>query len=708
MRDSFELCRNSLNRLIHEKFHKLLDLPLERILWFVGEFVKMNVNDSETIAILLLRQIISGDFSQRNVWFMSQMLTILHSNKKWTFSHRRILCASVYTYLRLIEDQSTLISKNNTLMSLRQKEIVFCAEAIRERFFDVITIGRDFARIVYFLAFRHKIGEMEAIWNQFIMKPQQQQQPSDLSSSSSSNPTTTTTTNALTTPTTATTTTTTTTTDTTSAPTNTTSSEEMNHYTGVHQLLTMPTRTRYLSCRVTSEMERELSFIMTQVKMGNQRRYQLWFQQRFMNTPESDMLVVDLIRYICCVFHPPNHIIASNYSPRWAMLGWLLKSLKSLQIFENAKLALVFDWLFSNKKENVMNLEPAMLLMVHSIPKYADITQAVLEQLFTYMDTNSQPNLFMGVNREFIIQNVQRAADIVVGVGVVQNFLIMSESPKLEPSVRDRLKKYFPRVTQLPGNTPSSSQQQQQPSQQPSQQQAPLSPQQKERRSSSAQAPKQLLTTPPISPTVQPPLQQLVPPPLQPQVKSDKLPLLPQKSPPTPLDEKRSVIKTEQLYQQSPTPHVPLVSPPSLSSDEDYEMTEQVITDSTVPPLISNAASSDSMESSSSSDMMDTTDSEMSPLSSTDTNDQQSDMNDQQQQQLTSSEESTDETVRNLLEGLLQSVSTTTPTTLSTITKPSRDTRIPQTLTILLIHYIIIDTCSSSSSITIGITIGSG
>lgn len=51
-------------------------------------------------------------------------------------------------------------------------------------------------------------------------------------------------------------------------------------------------------------------------------------------------------------------------------------------IHSNAKLALLYDWLFFNRsKDNVMNLEPGMLLIIHSIRKYSEITLSLVEFL---------------------------------------------------------------------------------------------------------------------------------------------------------------------------------------------------------------------------------------------------------------------------------------------------------------------------------------
>ena len=61
-----------------------------------------------------------------------------------------------------------------------------------------------------------------------------------------------------------------------------------------------------------------------QVRFGQQKRYQDWFQRQYLSTPESQSLRCDLIRYICAVIHPSNELLCSDIIPRWAVIGWLL------------------------------------------------------------------------------------------------------------------------------------------------------------------------------------------------------------------------------------------------------------------------------------------------------------------------------------------------------------------------------------------------
>lgn len=128
--------------------------------------------------------------------------------------------------------------------------------------------------------------------------------------------------------------------------------------TNITDLLSVRTPPKYFASRLTPDMEAQLMFILknvrfpnrvfptlhdtrlqrlthqsfsmynAQVKMGNQKRYQTWFMQKYMPATDSETLVPDLIRYICCNYHPPNHVLCSDIVPRWAIIGWLLKCIK--------------------------------------------------------------------------------------------------------------------------------------------------------------------------------------------------------------------------------------------------------------------------------------------------------------------------------------------------------------------------------------------
>ncbi|XP_026681459.1 integrator complex subunit 3 homolog [Diaphorina citri] len=153
-------------------------------------------------------------------------------------------------------------------------------------------------------------------------------------------------------------------------------------FTGILQILQTRTSRRFLQSRLTPEMERKLVFLTSNVKFGLQKRYQDWFTKQYLSTTESQALRYDVIRFIVGVIHPTNELLCSDIIPRWAVIGWLLTSCTSPVVLANCKLALFYDWLcYDPEKDNIMNIEPAILLMSNSIPKHASITAGLLDFL---------------------------------------------------------------------------------------------------------------------------------------------------------------------------------------------------------------------------------------------------------------------------------------------------------------------------------------
>ena len=91
----------------------------------------------------------------------------------------------------------------------------------------------------------------------------------------------------------------------------------------IEKVGSLPTPPEYLQSRLTTDMESKLLFLMKEVQNGRQRTYQVWFYSKFLVS--SDYVIPDIVRYICCCFRAPE-ASAATVVPRWAMLGWLLKS----------------------------------------------------------------------------------------------------------------------------------------------------------------------------------------------------------------------------------------------------------------------------------------------------------------------------------------------------------------------------------------------
>ncbi|KAL3684874.1 hypothetical protein R1sor_002896 [Riccia sorocarpa] len=371
-----------LLRMVNESYTKLLEQSRTQMLWLLRQLINLSASDVDNLCLSLLRQVAGGDLSAGNVWLASELLQIMKSCWSWFSGIPALFTTALYTYLRLLPDHT--MAKGPSFNELKVNETAFCIQILRERFHDCMMIGRDLVRLLQDVAL---IPEFEPIWRDLLNNP---------------------------------------------------TAFKGATFADIAQLYVVRTPTRYLASRITPEMENQLRFMLTHVKMGSQRRYQTWFAQRFLSAPESETLVPDLIRYICCVHHPTNQILQSDIVPRWAIVGWLLKCCKSNHVESNAKLALFYDWLFfMSKTDNIMNIEPAILLMVYSIPKYVDMTHSLLEFLFLLIEH------YDPVRKDLIQKGVTSSIDILVSKRVVPSLDGLSASPFVASWLKEKLNFYF-------------------------------------------------------------------------------------------------------------------------------------------------------------------------------------------------------------------------------------------------------------------------
>jgi len=321
-RDGLALVLSHLMQLVAERFPRLLDSARTQLLWLIKELVRANVSGTDNLIWNLMRQIAGGDVTPKNIWLAESLMDLLQDQRPWLEKLPFLIASVVYTYLRLIEDHI-----NPGYAAVRQKEINFCISLLREKFNDCMSIGRDLVRLLQHVA---RIPEFELLWKDILHNPK-----------------------VL-------------------SPT----------FTGLTQLMQIRTSRRFLFLRLTPDMEKKMVFLTSNVRFGNQKRYQDWFQRQYLSTPESQSLRCDLIRFIVGVIHPSNEVLCSDIIPRWAVLGWLFTTCTQQVAAANAKMALFFDWIFYDaERDNIMNIEPAILVIYHSMRSYPVITATLLDFL---------------------------------------------------------------------------------------------------------------------------------------------------------------------------------------------------------------------------------------------------------------------------------------------------------------------------------------
>ncbi|XP_043064776.1 integrator complex subunit 3 homolog isoform X2 [Drosophila ficusphila] len=368
----------NLTVLVAEKYAKLTDIARRQLIWVLREFVKHQVLSVENVIWNCLRQAGGGDASHKNLFLIESLLDIFIEYRTWLEGNPFLVQSTVYSYVRIIEDHA-----NPALMPLRQKEVKFTISLIRERFHDVIPLGRDFVRLLQNVA---RIPEFEQLWRDILYNPK------------SLHPT----------------------------------------FTGIWQLLQIRTSRRFLQCRLLPEMERKISFLASSVKFGNQKRYQDWFQDKYFATLESHSLRSDLIRFIINVIHPTNDMLCSDIIPRWAIIGWLISSCTNPIASANAKLSLFYDWLFFDPiKDNIMNIEPGILVMYHSIRNHPFVSSTLLDFLCRITKN------FCVSHEDKIRLGVNNSLKLILEKQVIPNIQPLFESPKLDRELRSLIRENF-------------------------------------------------------------------------------------------------------------------------------------------------------------------------------------------------------------------------------------------------------------------------
>ncbi|XP_065897464.1 integrator complex subunit 3-like [Dysidea avara] len=383
--DSMGLILRELEIIIMEKMHQMKETPRIQIVWLTRELVALNVADAERLCFALLKQTPCGDISERNIIVIEHLLHLLLDFRSWLDSQPALISSVVYTYLSLIPDHVS-----SSLASLRDEEVSFCASLLQNKFADCMLIGRDLVRLLQNVA---RIPEFTKIWKDVLLNPQSL------------------------------------------AP----------NFTGLEELLNIRTSRRFIAGRLTSDMETKLTFLTSKVKFGLHKRYQVWFQQKHLSTPESQSLVVDIIRYLCCVVHPTNEVLCSDIIPRWLLIGWLLSLCTYGVVSANAKLALFFDWLSYNKEiDSIMNVEPGILVMYHSLKTYPHITSTLLEFLFS-LQYEYSPNL-----KSAFAKGMRSVFEDVVVKQVIPSSECFFESNSIDDNLKQQL------VVLLPASSTTS------------------------------------------------------------------------------------------------------------------------------------------------------------------------------------------------------------------------------------------------------------
>ncbi|TDH67413.1 hypothetical protein CCR75_000092 [Bremia lactucae] len=388
--DNYKNCMGWLQKLIDLKFVKLLVVCRSQLLWLVRELVHLNASGVDKVIACLMRYLVGGDPSRTTVWLASSILRILIEHEAWLLSCSALIPFVFHTFVRISLDHSALQHAG-----LLKQEVELCTTLWNRRQADVAQLGRETVRV---LSDAKDIPGMSMLWKQ-LRNVRDTPEPE----------------------------------------------KDVNVYS-VAQLMAIPTPPKYLAFRLNPRMEEYLLFMMERVHAGSVTRYQKWFSSQFLSSPGSDALVPDLVRYICAVYHPSNQVLSSKITPRYHILGWLYllcHGSKTPSVLARVQLAMFFDYLYFKPSDNIMTVEPAILLMVKSLKSHPMVTLSMIQFLVFAVEKFAAS----AVNRVLMQKGVSTAFAMILKLGVVSSILPLQSFPMLLSSaseLQSELHRIFP------------------------------------------------------------------------------------------------------------------------------------------------------------------------------------------------------------------------------------------------------------------------
>ncbi|CAG8453913.1 4107_t:CDS:10 [Ambispora gerdemannii] len=339
------------------KFKMYTLRTIHRILWLIRRLISMGVkgtdnNNMELVCENMLRQIRGSDNSESNLFICDQFVEIFSRDYSMGFlsNHPRLVALVIFTFLRKLRDHF-----GNDYQILANKEVELCEKLLKTQPICKY-IGRDLIRLLMDVA-RHP--RIRVILSELVHAP-----------------------------------------------------TKFPGYESLTGLLCTPTPSFLIRSRITFFMEDHLKEIFHTENQKHARKFK-WFLNEFFNGSPG-YLVVDVIRFICACIHPTNEMLRSNLVKRWTIITELIKLVQNdCAIASQARLALFYDWLCWTKQDNIMNIEPGILVILENITVQSMVTNSLIEYL------HFQVNHFCNIQGYRTRRHVEDAMDTVFNLGVI-------------------------------------------------------------------------------------------------------------------------------------------------------------------------------------------------------------------------------------------------------------------------------------------------
>lgn len=191
-----------------------------------------------------------------------------------------------------------------------------------------------------------------------------------------------------------------------------------------------------------------------QLRSGQSARHEAWFVRDYLRD-DATVLVADIVRFVCCCIHPSNDILASDIVQRYHFIGWLFGHVRSNVVAASLKLALLLDWFsFDEARDGIMCIEPAALLVYHSLAKQPFLAGALVGFLCQMVNrfVDNAPEL-----AEHIRKGIMNALLSLQRRRVLTRLSLIFGSHRLEPKLRAQVYSIWHEISDtLTGEAPGS------------------------------------------------------------------------------------------------------------------------------------------------------------------------------------------------------------------------------------------------------------
>eukprot|EP00347_Sterkiella_histriomuscorum_P022906 403336711 len=391
--DHYEYVINILLSLIRESYDYLKQNAVNQILWLCDNLISKAVPRLFEVFLELIRCVTPITTDKKSVNLNVQLVDIFNRNINWVIQHpqqTRFSSLIFFKFLRQIEEHIDFDE-------LRAQEIALCLRIWEVKKDECYDIGREFMRVFVNIL---RIPQMKIIFEDIIQiineKPL------------------------------------------------------FYHLQGMQKQF----RDEYLRYLIPLSVEEKLNHMLINIPLEAYQWYLKWFVDslKVQYGSDSETIMVDIVRHIVVNVKQDQNIVRQyNILPKYVLIAGIINSQKH-EILMSATMSAVFiDWLHFS--ESQMHLyEPGMMLIYKSVDKYPQLSERLIEYLFSYVHLQDETRVqeySLSVQKVLIAFERLKLLPVTVhnqAINVTQQYGRIADlinNPRLSAGIQNKLKKLY-------------------------------------------------------------------------------------------------------------------------------------------------------------------------------------------------------------------------------------------------------------------------